>query len=216
MNSRIDFSRVVRVYRFLETIVFGRKLQGRRCAFLAEVAGASRVLVLGDGDGRFAVEYARLNRRSRLHMVDISPGMQRVAQKRFSREGFSLERIAWTIADARTVSIDGPYDLVVTHFFLDCFKGSELERLVTRIEHCMTADGRWLISEFQIPQRGIRRFLGRVLIGTMYKFFSLFAGLSTQRLPLYAPVLQANGLTREKQQTAAGGLLVSEIWRKGQ
>ncbi len=215
MDSPVDFSPVARVYRLLETIVFGRSLQRRRCAFLSEVAGATRILILGEGDGRFAAEYARLNRRSHLQIVDISPGMQRVGQERLRRAGLSSGRIEWTIADARTVRFDGPYDLVVTHFFLDCFGASELKLLIPRVVHCMTAGGRWLISEFQLPERGLWRLPAKALVWTMYKFFGHFANLQTQRLPRYAPLLQVNGLRREKRQTAGGGLLVSELWRKG-
>ncbi len=215
MKSRIDFSRVAPFYQLLEVLAFGRRLQGRRRAFLSEVAGATRVLILGDGDGRFSAEYISLNRQAHVTLVDISAGMQRLAQARLSRHDVSSGRIVRIAADARTFAFEGPYDLVVTHFFLDCFGASELEILVPKLARSMTAEGRWLISEFQIPRPGIRRLLAKALIWLMYKFFQLFAGLRTNRLPPYPAILEANGLRLVKRQSAAGGLLVSELWHKG-
>jgi hypothetical protein len=48
----------------------------------------------------------------------------------------------------------------------------------------------------------------------MYLFFRLATGLRVSRLPEYRPVLAANGFRIVCQCSAAGGLLVSELWER--
>ncbi len=209
----MNCDRIARWYRFLEHLVFGRALERRRFEYLEQVAGLRRVLMLGDGDGRFTAEFVKRNRLAEVDSVELSSGMLALARKRVEHEVHGA-RVRFWLADARTVELPGPYDLIVTHFFLDCFTESELAGLVAGLaKHC-SPGGRWLISEFGLPSAGLRRVAAGALIRAMYWFFRTATGLPVNRLPQYAPVLAANGFRVVGQCSKASGLLVSELWER--
>jgi hypothetical protein len=55
----VNFNQVAPHYRWLERLVFGRKLQEARIAFVRQIAPPRRVLVAGAGKGRFPAEFVR-------------------------------------------------------------------------------------------------------------------------------------------------------------
>ena len=50
-------------YRWLEYAAFGLALEHARFDFLSHAAAARRVLILGEGDGRFLARLLRCNRQ---------------------------------------------------------------------------------------------------------------------------------------------------------
>ena len=48
---------------------------------------------------------------------------------------------------------EAPFDLVVSHFFLDCFAEPELAHLLSRVRHAVCQDAIWIVSDFAIPER---------------------------------------------------------------
>ena len=209
----MNCDRIARWYRFLEHVVFGRALERRRFEYLNRVDGLRRVLMLGEGDGRFTAEFVKRNPMAEVDSVELSQGMLALARKRVEHE-LSAARVRFFLGDARTIEFPGHYDLIVTHFFLDCFPESELQGLVARVSKLCSPGGRWLISEFSLPPAGLRRVAAGMLIRFMYLLFRITTGLKVNRLPDYAPVLTANGFRVVGQCSAAGGLLVSELWER--
>jgi ubiquinone/menaquinone biosynthesis C-methylase UbiE len=199
---------IARWYQLFEYLVFGRALQRRRLEFLKEVADVRSVLILGDGDGRFTAEFVKQNPQAVVESVDSSARMLQLAERRVGSAN-----VQFRVGDARTIALSGKYDLVVTHFFLDCFTNEELDKLVERITGRCMPNARWLVSEFGLPLAGVPRFAARALIRIMYFFFRVLTGLRVTHLPNYAPVLARNGFQIMQRQTAAGGLLISELFR---
>lgn len=196
---------IARWYRWLEYIGFGGALQRRRLAYLRDVKNARRVLVLGDGDGRFLVRLVEQNRGASIDYVDLSGRMLELARARAGDEGVTYHQ-----ADARTILLpEAEYDLIVTHFFLDCFDQPEAAELVQRVARSARRDARWLISEFREPGRW-----ARVLLSGMYLFFRITTGLRTRRLVDHRPLLERNGFRLRKEETARFGLLASELWER--
>ena len=105
-----------------------------------------------------------------------------------------------------------PYDLVVTHFFLDCLTQPELNTLITRVAPTLTPGALWLISDFRIPA-GPMRLPAKLLIRSLYLAFRLLTGLRTTRLPDHATPLTQAGLTRISHQHRLAGLLTTELWQ---
>jgi SAM-dependent methyltransferase len=205
---------IARWYRPLEYLVFGRALERRRFAFLEEAAKARRVLMLGEGDGRFIAEFVKRNPLALVDCVELSHCMLALAQRRLRKLGADCPRVRFWPGDARTVELNGEYDLIVTHFFLDCFTVAELEGLVARISARCRPGARWLASEFCLPETGLRRAAAWALIRIMYLFFRITTGLKVKRLPDYAPVLAANGFRIVRRCSEVGALLVSELWER--
>jgi SAM-dependent methyltransferase len=187
---------LARWYRWLEYAAFGGALRRRREAFLFELGNPQKVLVLGDGDGRFLQLFAALYPQSQVDAVDSSARMVELARARVPSATFHL-------ADAREFAFDKEYDLAVAHFFFDCFDDGELKAILSRI-HAHT----WLVSEFRNT-----RWSWPLLRG-LYFFFRLTTGLRITSLPDYRQLLSALGYSLQKEQSALGGSVVSELWAK--
>lgn len=206
----MNCDRIARWYRWLEYLAFGRALERRRREYLNEAANARSVLILGDGDGRFTAEFLDRNREAVVDSVDLSPRMLELAARRV---GGAMRLRCWA-GDARTIELPQKYDLIVSHFFLDCFTDCDIEVLVERVSDAACPRAQWLVSEFCVPRAGIRRLGASLLIRTMYGFFRIATGLRTKRLPDYAKVFALHGFRRARHAAAAGGLLISEVWER--
>ena len=188
-------------YRWFEYIGFGRALKRRREAFLNEVGDARRVLVLGDGDGRALAALLRANREATVDYVDLSARMLELARGRAGSE-----RVIYHRADALTIPLaQGEYDLIVTHFFLDCFEESDLRQLTERIVRAAGPRARWLVSEFRKPG---------ILVGLLYLFFRITTGLKTRRLVDHHAFLRRCGFRLSRAESAWFGHLSSELWTR--
>jgi ubiquinone/menaquinone biosynthesis C-methylase UbiE len=205
---------LARPYRLLEYLVFGRALERRRREYIEEVADARRVLILGDGDGRFTAEFLSRNATAIVDSLDLSSQMLRLAQERIRKRHLHRAGLRFRQGDARTAELPEECDLIVSHFFLDCFTSEELQTLISRLSRAACPQARWLISEFQVPHTGMRRFAGDLLIKAMYLFFRVSTGLRASRLPDHPALLARHGFRRVRQQPAAGGLLISELWER--
>jgi len=195
----VNCDRIARCYRWLEYAGFGRALERRREAFLAEVAGARRVLVLGDGDGRALAALLATAPRARVDYIDLSARMLELARGRAGDL-----RVVYRQDDARTTPLPAAeYDLIVTHFFLDCFNAADQAYLIARISAAATPQAHWLVSEFRHPGLVVR---------ALYLFFRAATGLKTQHLVDHHPLFQRHGFRLERSESAWRGLLASELW----
>lgn len=192
-------------YRWLEYIAFGGALQSRRVAFLSDVANARRALVLGDGDGRFLVRLLEQNRGVSVDYIDLSSRMLGLARHRAG-----TGRVVYHHADALTIQLpECEYDLICTHFFLDCLDDANAAALVARVSAATVPKSRWLISEFRQ-----QTFWARAIVRALYVFFQLTTGLKTTTLPDYHPLLMRAGFHLQRSERAGFGLLVSELWAR--
>jgi SAM-dependent methyltransferase len=187
---------IARWYRWLEYAAFGGALRKRREAFLFDLGNPQKVLVLGDGDGRFLQLFTALYPNARVEAVDSSARMIELAQAR-------APSVAFHLADARDFPFAEQYDLAAAHFFFDCFETRELRALLSRIRTTT-----WLVSEFR------RTPWSWPILRGLYFFFRLTTGLRVRTLPDHRAVLSALGYRIDQQQPALGGLVVSELWTR--
>jgi ubiquinone/menaquinone biosynthesis C-methylase UbiE len=207
----VSFDRVAPFYRTLEWLVFGDQLQRARVAFLAEIETPSRVLITGEGDGRFLADFVRQYPDAEVDCVDASERMIALARSRLG----AGHRVTFIHADIRDRSLPPQhYDLIVTHFFLDCFTEEVLSTVVSKLADSATSDAQWLIADFCEPPRGWRRLWTRWLIPVMYGFFRLVAGIEGRRLVEYGPLLRAHGFSRTLAMFLPNELVRSERWRR--
>ena len=211
----VDFDAVASPYRWLEYLTFGRLLENLRFAQLRFVADKERALILGDGDGRFLARLVVQNPELRADAIDSSAEMLALSRTRISAAGADdrVRLIRADVADELFVPCGNGYDLVVTHFFLDCFTDCEVEAIVDRIMPTLAHGSVWMVSEFDVPLVGSRIF-ARVLIRLLYLSFGLLTGLSVRSLPVYRRVLEGRGFVLERRTTSMRGILVSELWRR--
>lgn len=201
-------------YRWLEYASFGRALERCRFRFLAHLTEVRSALVLGDGDGRFSARLLVTASQARVLAVDNSPAMLQALRRRCQSQDVA-SRITLCRADLNeglpTAARANKYDLVVTHFFLDCLSESQIQRLAADILPLLTPGGCWVVSEFRVPDTAMRH-VARALVRGLYLAFRLLTGLKTQQLPRYGRVLTGLGFSLQESIPALGGMLVSELW----
>ena len=208
-----NFDRIAQLYRWMEYATFGRSLERCRNRFLPQLQGCRSALVLGDGDGRFLARLLAASPDLRADAVDTSRAMLHLLERRaeaFSRNAGARLRTHPTSALA--FSPQHSYDLVVTHFFLDCLAQAELDTLCARIVPHLVPGALWVVSEFHIPA-GAMHWPSRIVIRLLYLAFRLLTGLRARELPDHAAALAASGFTRIAQHLSLGGLLTSELWQ---
>jgi ubiquinone/menaquinone biosynthesis C-methylase UbiE len=213
MASQPNFDIIARPYRWLENLTLGRALERCRLHFLPSLLHQKNALVLGDGDGRFLAELLTQNPRLHAEAVDTSATMLQLLRHRCEAAAPDAPtRLSTHQSSALTVPLTGSYDLIVTHFFLDCLTQTELETLIHRIAPALSPQALWLISDFQIPT-GPMRLPAKILIRTLYLAFRILTGLRTTQLPDHATPLQQAGLTRISHQNQLASVLVTELWQ---
>jgi hypothetical protein len=210
MTGAPNFDRIARPYRWLEYVALGPLLEQTRNHHLPHLRQRSQALILGDGDGRFTARLLMSSPLVRVDAVDLSAAMLRLLHRRCAAHA---ERLRTHLADAR--SFDPPHkpDLVVTHFFLDCLKQSEVDALVARLAPQLAPDALWLVSDFRIPQ-GFFGWAARVYIRLLYFAFRVLTGLRTTRLPDHASALRNCGFKPVAVDRTMFGILTTELWQR--
>jgi hypothetical protein len=209
-DANFDF--IARPYRWLEYLTLGPTLQRCRTHFILVLLDRKNALVLGDGDGRFLAQLLSANTALHADAVDTSAAMIHLLKTRCeTATPTASSRLETHHTDALTFNSTRSYDLVVTHFFLDCLTQSELEALIVRLAPHLQPEALWLISDFQIPAGALRPF-AKLYVRSLYLAFRLLTGLRTTRLPDHASAL-AGRFTRIAQHRSFAGLLTTELWQ---
>jgi SAM-dependent methyltransferase len=207
-----NFDNVARPYRCMEYFTFGRALERCRTHFLPQLADRRTALVLGDGDGRFLASLLAANPTLHADAVDTSSAMLRLLTRRAQSAAPDAQtRLRTHHTSALDFTPTHTYDLIVTHFFLDCLTQSELNLLATNLARHAAPNALWLISDFRIPA-GPMRGPARILVRLLYLAFRLLTGLRTTALPDHAAALASAGFTCIAQHPSLAGLLTSELW----
>jgi SAM-dependent methyltransferase len=207
----VSFDAVAPWYRTLETIAFGNALQRARFACLGEIGSPRHALIVGEGNGRFLAELMRTQPAIEVDCVDASERMLRLAQQNL---GHDARRVRFVREDITSWTPPaGQYDLIVTHFLLDCFPTDQLSDIVQKLSHAATSDTVLLLADFRIPSEGLDRLRARVWLATMYAFFRAAAGIEARQLVDPSPFLYGAGFTLERQSLFRHGMLKSELWR---
>jgi ubiquinone/menaquinone biosynthesis C-methylase UbiE len=162
--------------------------------------------VLGEGDGRFLVKLVQQNRDASIDYVDLSEKMLELARSRAGED-----RVKYFCANALTIPLSvAEYDLIVTHFFLDCLNEQDAVTLVSKLVRTARPGARWVVSEFRD-----RNTLSRLVVALLYLFFRITTGLRTRRLIDHRTICVQQGLCLLRDETSLGGLLASELWTMG-
>ncbi len=207
----MSFDRVARYYRRLETLAFGQQLQEARIAFVRQLNAPRRALVVGEGNGRFLAALLREDRAVRVDCVEASGRMIALARTELDVES----RVNFIHADIQTVKLVAQhYDLIVTHFFLDCFTKETLAAIIAKLANSAAPQAQWLVADFCQVRQGWRSLRPRLLIAMMYLFFRILAGIEARRLVDHRPFLQAKGFILARETLLPNEMIRSELWRR--
>lgn len=218
MKRPPDFNRLARLYRWMEFFSFGPWLGLTRNTYLDDLAHSRQALVLGDGDGRFT---GRLLRANPTVVVDAVDGSAAMLHALLGRVGTHADRVRVHLADVRTWQppapiVAPPYDLIATHFLLDCLDTEEIEALAARLRSAVSPGALWIVSEFAIPPGSYGRFIAAPIVSSLYLCFGLLTGLEVRNLPDHSAALRQAGFTLRDRRSRLGGLLIAERWSASQ
>ena len=200
-------------YRWMELVLAGEKLQRCRTAFLDHVVEANNILILGEGNGRFLRECRRKLPNANITCVDASARMLALARGRVTGQGGG--KIDFIHADALMWSpSDGNFDLIVTHFFLDCFRREQLESLIAKLARSAAPRASWLLADFQSAASGFHRYRSRLILWAMYRFFRVVTRLPATALVPPDVFLERNGFKLRERAVREWGLLRSDWWQR--
>jgi len=214
MTEAPDFNRLARLYRWMEFFSFGPFLALTRGTFVGRLGDRRRALVLGDGDGRFTARLLRAN--SAVH-VDAVDGSGAMLAALMHRAGPNASRVSTQLTDIRAwrapdTGSREPYDLIATHFFLDCLTTEEIEELAGRLRVAAKPGALWVVSEFAVPSGGFGRLIAGPIVAGLYFSFGMLTGLGVRALQDYGRGLRQAGFCLLERRQRLGGLLVAELW----
>ena len=213
----MSFDAIAPWYRVLETIAFGNALQQARVACLSELGSPRRALIVGEGNGRFLAELLQCQRLVRIDCVDGSQRMLDLAQQHvLDANPEEISRVSFLRHDLRSWTPHDRYDLIVTHFVLDCFRTQQVGNIVAKLAQAAAPHAIWLLADFTIPEAGFARWRARAWLAVMYSFFRWVAGIEAQRLVDPSPFLRAEGFPLEKEHQFRRGMVKSQLWRRTQ
>lgn len=214
----MNFDPLARSYRLLEWLAFGRVLQEARLAHLHLAGKARKVLIFGEGDGRFLEQFVMRFPCAEVLVVDSSRRMLQQAESRLIRRlGAVPPNIILRHADATQLKLPGgAFDLVVSHFFLDCFQSANLAHLIPAIRHAAAPGCLWLVSDFQYPHSRSGQLHARIWMSILIPFFRVTTHLEAEELPDWNAAIQAEGFDEQDRQTWLLGLIKASVFRRSQ
>jgi ubiquinone/menaquinone biosynthesis C-methylase UbiE len=201
-------------YRWIEFVSAGDKLQRCRTTFLDQIAAPTNILILGEGNGRFLLECRRKFPDAKITVVDASPRMLDRARNRLTGQGINCDRIEFICADALTwTPPERTFDLIVTHFFLDCFRATQVESLIATLARAASPKADWLLGDFQCAPAGFPRFRSRLILWLLYRFFRFTTRLPASTLTRPDAFLEQHGFKLRAREVYDWGLLHSDRWQ---
>ncbi len=214
MKPPPNFNRLAGAYFWMEKITFGNLLWKCRCVHLDLARSCQTALILGDGDGRFTARLLEINPCIRIDAVDNSTAMLEALLR---RAGPNRGRVRTHLADARSFIPPLPsYDLVVTHFFLDCLTTQEVCALATRLQRYLLPPSTWIISDFAVPNSRLGSIIALPLVTMLYLAFAFLTQTRVFRLPDHRSALASAGLAPRSTTLFLSGMLFSEVWTPSQ
>jgi ubiquinone/menaquinone biosynthesis C-methylase UbiE len=200
-------------YRWMERVLAGPKLQRCRAAFLNTLPSPQRALIVGPGRGYFVEELLRRHPNVRCTCIDSSRRMLDLTQERLAAGGLDLAGVEFVHADILEWPLpSAAYDLVVTHFVLDCFRPEQLARVLPSLAGAAAPQARWLLADFQEPAAGLAKWRARAILEMMYLFFRWAAALPASELTAPDLLLAQCGFKLSERRTFEWGLLHSDLW----
>jgi tRNA (cmo5U34)-methyltransferase len=212
-RSRNDFDMVAPIYDALATLVFAGAIRRAQVSLLHRLRGLDRGLILGGGTGWFLLELLERTDIKRVLYVEMSPKMlessrQLIAQRRPE----FLSRVEFRLGTEQSVtSEDGPFDLLVTNFFLDLFSDQNCAQMIERLHPNLAKDGRWLFVDFHTPEGGWQRVAAVGLFKVMFTFFNVTSKMESKRPPHYQGTFDRLGVRTDVEEHFYGSMIRAKL-----
>jgi len=209
-----SFDKLARVYRLLERISFGNRLELARSGPLKHLAiTPESILLLGDGDGRFCQRILSRFENANIVSIDSSQKMIECARERLIKANLDINNVRFVNRDIRSYEFPkAEYDLIALNFVLDCFTQQNLNPLLPKIEASLEPGGFLVYSDFAIPDKPApKRLFAKIIVTFLYLGFRATTDIQSSRLP---NVRWGDNLELINRSEHLAGVIVSELRRK--
>jgi len=209
--GKSNFDLVASFYPLLEQIVFGSTLSRARRFFIPRVREGNKILLIGEGNGRFLFEMVKQTSSASVTVVDSSARMLASAARRIATVDCcsGIELIHADILEWRAPAAH--YDWIVTHFFLDLFPPCRIRRVVEKISRLATEDSLWINVDFTSKNQSLRQ---KLLIWAQYRFFQISAGIEASRLFDARPSIRQAGWEIWAERSLDSGWISAHLMSK--
>lgn len=209
----MSFDRLAPHYRWMEAILAGPLLQRCRTHFLTELKPIPQnILCCGEGPGRFLTACRQQFPDATITCVDSSARMLAIAKDQLLKVGPTNGNTEFIHENLLKVVPRTGFDLIATHFFLDCFSPDQLAHLIPRLSAISTPTAQWLITDFQVAPSGWQRLRSQWLLRGMYRFFRAMTDLPAKKLTDPSPLLEISGWKLRRRQEFNHRFIRSDWW----
>jgi ubiquinone/menaquinone biosynthesis C-methylase UbiE len=158
-----NYDFVAPIYPLLERAAFGQTLDEARNAFLDPAIFSKRVLLIGEGNGRFLAHCLQHKVGGSITIIDLSGKMLSLLRSRVCRINCRTA-LQFVQGDFRDWQPDELlFDAIVTHFFLDLFRPNSQRHIVEKIAAISQPEAVWVNVDFR---PGLGSPMHRLLIGS--------------------------------------------------
>lgn len=213
-NVARGFNRLAPIYDSLARLVYGNSLRKAQTAFLEKLPKNAKILVLGGGSGWFLEQLILKAQPLEVSYLEISSKMIEQSKARIQKnlKDVSISRIQFIEADFEQVTIEGEFDAICTHCFLDLFGPAKLGSIMQKLKTLMKSGGIWYFSDFQHAGTQPMRWISKQLISLMYFFFRLNCQIDAKQLPAFESEFAKLKLIKKEEAAFYGGMIVARIY----
>lgn len=198
MNELDGFNAISPWYDGLARLIFGEAILNSQLHLIGQIPPCSKVLILGGGTGEILPQL--IHHDVEVWFIDASSAMISRAASRV--EG--LDKVHFIHGTHLDIPPNEKFDCVMSCFFLDMFRETELREVVNGISFHLNGTGKLLVSDFVAETRW-----HRVLLRMMYAFFAVTTGLRTSSLPPWNAMLLDYGFSIVSERRFCRGFIKS-------
>jgi ubiquinone/menaquinone biosynthesis C-methylase UbiE len=203
MNALNRFNWIAPRYDQLVGLMFGGTLHRAQLHFISAIGPRDSVLILGGGSGKFLNDLLAIRPMIAVTYIEASSEMIRLTRKTLHPKK-NVTLIHGTENDIP----EGPYDVVITNFFLDLFTNTGVEKLIKMVLEKLDVNGKWLVTDFE----NTKKISHRILLSLMYFFFRASGSISVKRLPEWFQLFMSAGLESRAEKTFKDGFVSARIF----
>jgi len=173
-----NYDKIARFYDVLSRIIFGKNIVQAQVCLLQYVPANSSILIIGGGTGWILEELVKIHATGL--MIDyVENAVQMMAlSKNRNCAGNVVNYINLPVEDFKA---KGKYDVIITPFILDNFTQKKAEIIFNQLHVMLKKQGIWLYADF-VYSKTEGRLWQKILLKTMYLFFSITTGIETLEL----------------------------------
>lgn len=205
----MNFNHVAPLYDRLAHLVFGQTLERAQLSLLDRLPSGGRWLLLGGGTGWLLEQVLNRCQPASVTYIEASERMLELTQQRLVNQKHNVT-IEYRLGTEADLTKADRFDVILTPFVLDLFPEDWLNnQMIPCLLGTLEAGGYWLVTDF-VPTT---IWWQRVLAKSMQLFFTITAGLHSQRLPNWMPLLKTR-LNLVAQQDALHGMVQSALFKR--